>query len=67
MENSCQKASITKIIVGKHYEKDNMSPVGGFIFVTYSTPGDHRYRIPGSWKEMKICLKRKDCKLEQIE
>ena len=64
---SAKKRVSPKIIVGKHYEKDNMSPVGGFIFVTYSTPGDHRFRIPSSWKEMKICLKRKDCKLEQIE
>lgn len=64
---AAKKRVSQKIEVGKLYEKDNMSPVGGFIFVTYSTPGDHRYRIPGSWKEMKICLKRKDCKLEQIE
>lgn len=64
---AAKKRVSPKIEVGKHYEKDNMSPVGGYIFVTYSTPGDHRYRIPGSWKEMKICLKRKACKLEQIE
>lgn len=62
-----KKRLSNKIDVAKYYEKENMSPLGGFIFVTYSTPGDHRYRIPGSWKEMKICLHRKDCKLEQIE
>ena len=64
---AAKKRVSQKIMIGKHYEKDNMSPVGGFVFATYSTPGDHRYRIPGSWKEMKICLRKKECKLEQIE
>lgn len=55
------------IPVGKYYEKGGMSPVGGFIFVTYSSPGDHRYRIPGSWKGIEINLKKTECKLVQME
>lgn len=56
----------SRIPVAKYYERGSLSPVGGFIFVTYSSPGEHRYRIPGSWSGMEISLKRTECKLRQL-
>lgn len=61
-----KKRVTAPIPVGKYYEKDGLSPVGGFIFVTYSSPGEHRYRIPGSWKGIEISLQKTECKLKQM-
>lgn len=54
------------ILIAGLYERKDIPPVGGFIFATYSTPGSHRYRIPSSWKKMKVRLMKKRCKLQEI-
>lgn len=62
-----KKRVTAEIDVSDKYVKDDMAPIAGFIYVTYSSPGEHRYRIPGSWKKMKIHLMKKECKLEQLD
>lgn len=65
--NICAKKYLSeKVYIGRHYVKSDMAPVGGFIFVTYSTPGVHRYVIPSSWKDILIHLTKAKCELRQI-
>lgn len=55
-----EKRNTDKIKV--EYESNMMSPAGGFIFVSYDGPGDHRMRIPASEKEIEISLGQNDFK-----
>ncbi len=49
------------------YEKEYMVPLCGFIYVTYSTPGEHIYIVPGAWKKIRIHLKKRDFEVQEIK
>ncbi|MBR1734923.1 MAG: hypothetical protein IJ730_05695 [Alphaproteobacteria bacterium] len=52
--------------ISKLYEKEGLAALCGFIFVTYSTPGEHIYVIPSAWKKIKIHLQKRDFVVDQI-
>lgn len=50
------KKRLTPWIKIDKYPKDHMTPIAGYIFVDYSTAGDHRAKIPPSKKKIRIIL-----------
>jgi type VI secretion system protein len=43
-----------------------LTPLGGFVFANYSSPGDHRSAVPKTCKKMKIAMEKKDFKLSSM-
>jgi hypothetical protein len=60
------KKRISKWINIPKIEKDHLTAQGGFVFASYSSPGDHRAVIPSSCKKLKIKLKQTDFETEPV-
>lgn len=59
------KKRITKWIDVPH-DSSFLTPLGGFVFAKYTSPGDHRASIPESCKKMKVLMQKKEFKLVQV-
>ncbi len=46
------------------YPVDHMVPLAAFIFADYSSAGDHRIRIPPSYKKIKITFETNDLNVD---
>jgi hypothetical protein len=42
-----------------------MTPLACYIFVNYSSPGEHRAKVPANWEEINIEFKKGDFKVHQ--
>jgi hypothetical protein len=48
------------------YPIDHMTPVACYIFVNYSSPGEHRAKIPDSWEGINISFEKDDFHVRQM-
>jgi hypothetical protein len=58
------KKRITKWIALPHNTKF-LTPLAGFVFASYSSPGEHRAVIPSSWDKMKILLGKNEFEIKR--
>jgi type VI secretion system protein len=47
------------------YPTDHLTPVACYIFANYSSPGEHRARIPDSWEGINMSLEKDDFHVRQ--
>ncbi|MDR3186888.1 MAG: hypothetical protein LBT63_00435 [Holosporaceae bacterium] len=47
------------------YPTDHMTPVACYIFANYSSPGEHRAKIPDNWEGINISLEKDDFHVRQ--
>jgi hypothetical protein len=47
------------------YPSDHMTPLAAFVFADYSSPGEHRARIPNYCEKVKIILNKEDLDMQR--
>jgi hypothetical protein len=47
------------------YPTDHMTPIAGYVFAKYSSPGEHRATIPTYSEKIKISLEKEDFTISQ--
>lgn len=60
------KKRVTKWIDVPH-DTSFLTPLGGFIFANYTSPGDHRASMPEACKKMKVHFQKKEFKATQAD